>query len=139
MADFDLAALGQWSPVEEMLVEAEATKAYAVATNDDHPLHLSGKLAPPVFAVVPARPSFGWAISRITPPEVLLRVVHLAHDLRIDRPIVPGARLATTAAAVGVHPRPSGTVVVVRSQTHQAGELVNEQHLSLFFRGVTGG
>lgn len=137
--DFDVAALGQWSPPEEMLVEAEATVAYAVATNDGHPLHVSGKLASPVFAVVPARPAFAWAISRVTPPEALLRVLHLAHDLRIARSIVPGMLLATTAAAVGIHTRPSGTVVVVRSRTHQAGELVNEQHMSLFFRGLTGG
>lgn len=120
-------------------MEADATKAYAAATNDDHPLHVSGKFASPVFAVVPARTAFAWAISLVTPPEALLRMVHLAHDMRIARSIVPGMLLATTAAVVGIQTRPSGTVVAVRSRTHQAGELVNEQHLSLFFRGVTGG
>ena len=39
---------------EPYRVEAAATIAYARATNDDNPAHLAGRLAPPLFAVVPA-------------------------------------------------------------------------------------
>ena len=45
--------------------------------------------------------------------------------------------LVTTAAPVAVLPRPNGTSVVLRSETRtDAGELVNEQYVTEFFRGV---
>ena len=34
-------------------VERERIAAYAEATNDEHPAHRAGDLAPPVFAIVP--------------------------------------------------------------------------------------
>ena len=50
---FAIEKLGQWTEGPEFKVEAERTKAYAQATNDPIPAHLSGEVAPPVFAVVP--------------------------------------------------------------------------------------
>ena len=42
--------LGQYGDPREFEVTKERTIAYAEATNDEHPKHLSGEVAPPVFA-----------------------------------------------------------------------------------------
>ena len=47
---FAIEKLGQWTEGPDFTVEAERTKAYAAATNDPTPAHLSGEVAPPVFA-----------------------------------------------------------------------------------------
>ena len=50
---WSLDELGRESEPREFEVTKERTIAYAEATNDAHPAHLSGELAPPVFAIVP--------------------------------------------------------------------------------------
>jgi hypothetical protein len=50
---FGLESLGEWSEAVNSEIDAESIKAYAAATNDPIALHLSGKQAPPVYAVVP--------------------------------------------------------------------------------------
>jgi len=137
---FDLTGLGQWSEEREFKVEAARAIAYAAATNDDNPRHTGGELAPPLFAVVPIWEAMQLAVARVTPPEVLMRVVHGEQDIRFHRPLVPGDLLRSRAAPVGVHVRGSGTTVVVKSESrHEAGDLVNEQYFTLFFRGVNEG
>ena len=137
---FDLTMLDQWSDDREFKVEADRTTAYAAATNDTNPRHTSGELAPPLFAVVPVWEAVGLTVARITPPEVLMRVVHGEQDIRFHRPIVPGDLLRSRAAPIGVGVRGSGTTVVVKTESRdEAGELVNEQYFTLFFRGVSEG
>lgn len=122
------------------LVEAQRSIAYARATNDPIAGHLSGELAPPVFAVVPAWEALVAAMSDIAPPEMLPLLVHGEQDIHIRRPIVPGMRLATTAEVIGTRVKSSGTTVTARSQTSTSdGELVNEQYLVAFIRGWHAG
>jgi acyl dehydratase len=137
---FDLTALDQWSDDREFKVEAARTTAYAAATNDTNPKHTAGELAPPLFAVVPVWEAIGLAVARVTSPDVLMRVVHGEQDIRFHRPIVPGDLLRSRAAPIGVGVRGSGTTVAVKTESRdEAGDLVNEQYFTLFFRGVSDG
>lgn len=119
---------------DDIPVSVEATIAYARATNDANPCHLSGEIAPPLFAVVPALKTLVRPKKAVTS----LHSLHGEHDLVIHRPIVPGMILRTCAALVGVHPSPAGVVMVGRGETRTVeGQVVNEQHLTWVFRGET--
>jgi acyl dehydratase len=137
---FAVEKLGQWSDGPDFKVDAERTVAYARATNDPTPEHLSGEIAPPVFAVVPIWDTLAGAMAAVTPPEVLLLVVHGEQDMRLHQPITPGMVLSSKAAPVGIHVKPNGTTVVVKVESRdQTGTLVAEQYMTSFFRGVSDG
>jgi acyl dehydratase len=136
-AGWKLDKLGEWSHPHRFEVTKERVIAYAEATNDEHPKHRSGELAPPVFAVVPVFEVVSQPVMAIVPGEVLMRVVHGEQDFRFHRPIVPGDKLVSRAAAVGVHGRSSGVVLVAKAVTEtEAGEPVVEQYMTSFFRGA---
>jgi acyl dehydratase len=137
---FAIDKLGQWTEGPDFKVEADRTKAYAKATNDPIPAHLNGEVAPPVFAVVPIWDTLAGAMAGVTPPEVLLLVVHGEQDMRLFKPITPGMVLSSKAAPVGIHVKPNGTSVVVKVESRdQSGDLVAEQYMTSFFRGVSDG
>jgi acyl dehydratase len=137
---FALEKLGEWSPEREFKVEADATRAYAAATNDPIPADRDGEVAPPVFAVVPVWGSLAEAMAPVIPPEVLLLVVHGEHDMRFHQPITPGMVLRSRAAPVGVRVKPSGTTAVTKVESRDAqGALAVEQYMTSFFRGVSDG
>ena len=136
-SDWKLDKLGEWSEPSRYEVTQEATIAYAEATNDEHPMHRSGEVAPPVFAIVPAFQVAAGPVGAIVPGEVIMRVVHGEQDFVFHRPIVPGDVLLTRAAGVGLHGRSSGVVLVVKAQTTtEAGEPVVDQYMTSFFRGA---
>jgi acyl dehydratase len=111
---------------EPYRVEAAATIAYARATNDQNPAHLDGRLAPPLFAVVPALKTMVRVKRLVTDAFTL----HGEHDLVIHRPIVPGMTLTVEARLVGVRHTGGGTVLVTRGTTRRAdGVPVNDQYL----------
>jgi acyl dehydratase len=137
---FAIDKLGQWTEGPDFKVEADRTKAYARATNDPIAAHLNGDVAPPVFAVVPIWDTLAGAMAGVTPPEVLLLVVHGEQDMRLFKPITPGMVLSSKAAPVGIHVKPNGTSVVVKVESRdQTGDLVAEQYMTSFFRGVSDG
>lgn len=137
---FALDKLGQWTEGPEFKVEADRTKAYAAATNDPIPAHRDATVAPPVFAVVPIWDTMAGAMASVVPPEVILLVVHGEQDMRFHKPIVPGSVLRSKAAPIGVHVKPNGTSVIVKVETRdQTDELVVEQYMTSFFRGVNDG
>ena len=137
---FAIEKLGQWTEGPEFKVEAERTKAYAKATNDPIPAHLSGQVAPPVFAVVPIWDTIAGAMAGVVPPEVLMLVVHGEQDMRLYQQMTPGMVLSSRAAPVGIHVKPNGTTVIAKVETRdQSGELVAEQYMTSFFRGVSDG
>jgi acyl dehydratase len=136
-ADWKVDQLGEWTDPVRYEVTKEATIAYAEATNDEHPKHLSGELAPPVFAVVPAFQVVAQPVGTIVPGEVIMRVVHGEQDFHFHRPIVPGDVLVTRAAGVGLHGRSSGVVLVAKAvTTTEDGEPVVDQYMTSFFRGA---
>jgi acyl dehydratase len=129
--------LGKYSEPREFVVESERIVAYAEATNDEHPKHLSGELAPPVFAIVPVFESLGPSMVNVVPPELLMTVVHGEQDFRFHQPIVPGMTLVTRAAPVGVHGARSGVQVISKAITEtSSGEPVVEQYMTAFYRGA---
>ncbi len=137
---FDVSALGQWSDEREFKVDQARAAAYAAATNDTNPKHAGGELAPPVFAAVPVWEVMQTVAVTVTPPEVLMGVVHGEQDIRQHRPIVPGDVLRSRAAAIGLLVRGTGTTLVIKTESRdQAGHLVNEQYFTMFFRGVSDG
>jgi acyl dehydratase len=83
------------------LVTSERIVAYAHATNDSHPQHLSGKLAPPSFAIIPILQTMVAAKNLVTPAFGF----HGEHDFWFHRPIRPGMRLISQARVHGVQQR----------------------------------
>jgi acyl dehydratase len=133
---FDVTALGRSTGEREFKVDAARTAAYAAATNDTNERHTGGELAPPVFAIVPVWDVMTAAAGLVTPPEAFTQVVHSEQDMRFSRPIAPGDVLRSKATPVYVAVRGVGTTVAVRTETvDAAGAPVNEQYVTLFFRG----
>ena len=136
MTAFRSEALGRSTPEREFKVDAARTVAYAAATNDDNPRHTGGELAPPVFAVVPAWDVLTAAARLVAPEEAFAQLVHSEQDMRFVRPISPGDVLRSRAVPVYLAVRGVGTTVAVRTETvDSGGALVNEQFVTLFFRG----
>lgn len=139
-AQFHDAGLGQWTEEETFEVTAERIAAYAEATNDPIAPHRSGEVAPPVFAVVPTFMSLAPAALEVAPAELLGKLVHGEQDFVFHRPIRPGDVLTTRAKGTGYAARSTGSTVTVYATTTDAGgELLNEQWLTAFFRGVDAG
>ncbi|HEV8627622.1 MAG TPA: MaoC/PaaZ C-terminal domain-containing protein [Acidimicrobiia bacterium] len=136
MTAFDTSALGRSTDEREFKVEAPRAIAYAAATNDTNERHTGGDLAPPVFAIVPVWDVMTAAAGLVTPPEAIERIVHSEQDMRFFRPIAPGDVLRSKAAPIYVAVRGVGTTVAIRTETTDAaGAPVNEQFVTLFFRG----
>lgn len=135
---FNAEALGQWTDPLEFEVTKERVIAYAEATNDDIPQHAKGEYAPPVFAVVPAFGVLAQPTTTVIPPDLLMMVLHGEQDFHFHRPIEPGMKLVTRAAAIGVQPRSSGVTVVVKGETSSGDDLVVEQYMTSFVRGASG-
>jgi acyl dehydratase len=136
---FDLDALQRWTSDRTTTVAQEDISAYAQATNDAAATARPGA-APPVFAIVPAWAPLQEAAGYVAPDEVRDRVVHGEQDIFVHVPIEPGMELRTRAAPIGVHVKESGTTVVLKIETRDARErLLNEQYVTEFYVGVSGG
>lgn len=126
---FDLEAIGRAGEEHRYDVTEETLRAYADAT-DDVP-------GGPVFSILPVWNAVAPASRAVAAEDARKRVVHYEQDLLLHRPIEPGMSLLSTATPVALLPRPNGTSLVIRTETHTAdGELVNEQYVTEFFRGV---
>ena len=132
--------LGRWTDEREYVVTAEATIAYAEATNDEVEAHRDGALAPPMFAVVPALMDVATTAMRsVWRSEVEgydMRSMHGEHDLVIHEPIVPGQTLRSRAAAVGLVPKSSGTLLITKTETRSGSTLLNTMTFVNFLRGI---
>ena len=126
---FDIAAIGTPGEGHAYEVTEAAMQAYAEATDD-----------------VPEGPSsrscrYG-ARSRRRPRgrtgDIRRFIVHYEQDMVLHRPLRPAATLLSRATPVALLPRPNGTSLVIKTETRGSdGELVNEQYVTEFFRGVT--
>lgn len=136
---FDLTTLGQFSDREPYEVTAEAIAAYAAATNDTSPEAASGEVAPAVFAIVPV---FGRAaghpvVVEDRRAELAGRIVHGEQWMVFHRPIRAGDRLLVRGATIGVHAKSSGVTVISKMETtDEAGAAVNDQYVTVFYRGI---
>lgn len=136
--DFRFELLEQWSDTVVFHATREHIAAFAAATNDDHPAHASGDVAPPVYAVVPVFSTMAQTTMAAVPDELRMKILHGEQEMRYTRQIAAGDELRCRAKVVGIHGRSSGVVVTTYVETtDSAGTLVNEQYFSGFFRGGT--
>ena len=129
LASFDLTAIGRPGDEVGYDVTKAAMRAYAEATDD----------APggPVFAIVPAWKAIAPASRSVASGDIRRHVVHYEQDMLLHRPITVGMTLVSRATPVALLPRPNGTSLVIKTDTRsEDGELVNEQYVTEFFRGV---
>src|SRR5262245_54414901 len=118
-------------------VGPEAIRAYAEATDDPSPAALEGRIATPVFAIVPVWDAIAPASTAVASDEARKRVVHFSQDMLLHRPIEAGETLVSTATPVALLGRSSGSALVIHTETRTpGGELVNEQWVTEFFRGI---
>jgi acyl dehydratase len=137
---FDATAIGTWGDADTFDVTRERIAQYAAATNDPIQAHLAGDVASPVFAIVPSFMSIMQVAFRVAPPEVAMRVLHGEQDFRFHRPIHPGDTISTRAKPIGFSVAPNGTSAAFLLECRDAaGELVNEQYMTAFFRGIDVG
>lgn len=137
---FNADTVGTWSEPETFEVTADRIAEYAEATNDPIGAHLSGAVAPPVFAIVPVFMGMIGAAFSVAPPEIAMRVVHGEQDFRFRRPIVPGDVLSSRVKPIGYASAANGTTLCFLLETRDAeNEVVNEQYMTAFFRGVDAG
>ncbi len=126
---FDLAAIGRPGDEHPYEVTEEALRAYAEATDD--------VVGGPVFALLPVWDAAGQVSRAVASEDVRPQVVHYEQDLVFRQPLVAGMRVLSRATPVALLGRPNGTSVVIRTETRtEDGELLNEQYVTEFFRGV---
>jgi acyl dehydratase len=119
-------------------IDGDRALAYAAATNDDNDAYTSGRLAPPVFGVVPTWEAMAQVAGDLIPPEAFATLVHGEQDMHFHRPLAPGMTLRTTAEPFAVRVGSSGTRVTTRLvSVDEAGEVVLEQYNTVFLRGFT--
>ncbi|HVY09546.1 MAG TPA: MaoC/PaaZ C-terminal domain-containing protein [Mycobacteriales bacterium] len=137
---FNPAGVGTWSDPKQFDVTAERIAAYAAATNDPIAAHLSGDIAPPVFSVVPVFDILLSQLFAVAPDTIAPFVLHGEQDFTYHRPIKAGDQLTSRGKVIGYAGKSSGTVGCVYIETHDAaGELVTEQYVSTFIRGIDAG
>jgi acyl dehydratase len=126
---FDLAGIGRSGEEHSYEVTADVLRAYAEATDD--------VVGGPVFAIVPASPVIALASRSVASDEIRSRVVHYEQDFVVHRPLAGGMRVRSRATPIALLGRPNGTSLVTRTETRtEEGELLNEQYVTEFFRGV---
>ena len=123
------------------VVDPERARAYAAATNDPNPAYEAGKVAPPVFGVVPVWSTLFDAAGDVVPAEAAMFIVHGEQDMHFHQPLVPGRSLTTRSEAHSLRVGGSGTrfTVKVTSDDTDTAEPVLTQYVTLFVRGVTDG
>lgn len=140
ITEFDNSGLNVWADPETFEVTRDRIAEYAAATNDPIEAHRNGDVAPPVFAIVPAFDALMGPVIDVVPIEIFGRIVHGEQDFHFHRPIRPGDILTSQARVIGYDTVDSGARVSIHLESRdQNGELVNEQFLIGFFRGINAG
>ena len=123
------------------VIDGDRARAYAAATNDDNPAYTAGKVAPPVFGVVPTWETFGQAVGDVVPPESAMFIVHGEQDMHFHQPLIPGRSLTTRSDAFSVRVGSSGTRFTIRARSDDAdtGQPVLTQYNTVFIRGMSDG
>lgn len=126
---FDVAAIGRSGDERSYEVTEDSLQAYADATDD--------VIGGPVFAVVPIWDAAGEVGRSVAAEEARAHIVHYEQDLLMTRPLAAGMRVRSRATPISLLGRPNGTTLVTHTETRtDDGELVNEQYLTTFFRGI---
>ena len=136
--EFDDTGLNRWTDDERFEVTRERLAEYAAATNDPIEAHRGGDIAPPVFAIVPVFEALLMPAVDVMPIEAIPRVVHGEQDFHFHRPIRPGDKLVSRGKMIGYQGLEKGTRAAIVLECHsEDGELVNEQYVTTFVRGLS--
>ena len=129
-----------YGPVTSV-IDPDRARAYAAATNDPNPAYEAGKVAPPVFGVVPVWACMFEAVGDVVPAEAAMFIVHGEQDMHFHQPLVPGRSITTRSEAYSVRVGGSGTrfTVKVTSDDADSDEPVLTQYVTLFVRGMSDG
>lgn len=122
-------------------IDGERAKRYAAATNDDNPAYTSGKVAPPLYGVVPTWDALTQVVSDTIPPEAAMFVVHGEQDMHFHQPLVPGQTLSSVASPYNIRVGGSGTRLTVKIDATDtgSGDLVLTEYVTIFVRGMSDG
>lgn len=132
--------VGQATPPRTTVVDESRIAAFAAATGDERGVADAGRVAPAMFSVVPVMASITDAVELMTGSRAVpATMLHMGHDLRIERPIRPRQELQARTVVRAIQARPSGVVVQLDLETAASdGPLLNRQTMVLFFRGASG-
>ncbi|MCE5288403.1 MAG: MaoC family dehydratase N-terminal domain-containing protein [Nocardiaceae bacterium] len=137
---FEVDGLNVWADPETFEVTRERIAEYAAATNDPIGAHLNGDVASPVFAIVPAFDALMAPALDVVPIDIFGRIVHGEQDFHFHRAIRPGDVITARGRVIGWDSVDSGARLSIHIECRdQNDELVNEQYLIGFFRGVDAG
>ena len=126
---FRLDAIGTRGAEHRYAVTDDARRRYAAAT-DDVP-------GGPVFAIVPVWETIAPASKSVATEDARRRVVHYEQDMFLHHPLEAGVTVVSHATPVALLGRPNGTLLVIKTETRtEDGDLLNEQYVTEFFRGV---
>ncbi|GAB2718760.1 MaoC/PaaZ C-terminal domain-containing protein [Nocardia thraciensis] len=140
VVEFDDSGLNTWCDEERFEVLRGRIAEYAAATNDPIAAHRDGDVASPIFAIVPVFDAMMVPVIDVAPMDIFGRVVHGEQDFHFHRPIRPGEMLVSRARAIGYAGRANGSTIAIHIESRdEAGELVNEQYLTAFFRNIDAG
>lgn len=121
-------------------IDREQILKFAAVTLDTNAWHVTGRVAPPAFAILATMGVANRAIADlvgIDQPESYPGL-HGEHWIEVSRPLTPGMVVTADAAVVGVHTTGAGTTIVVELRTHdRRHRLVNRQFLTSILPGVT--
>jgi acyl dehydratase len=120
-------------------VDPAAARAYAAATNDLNPAYLDGRLAPPVFGVVPTWAALLEALEDLIPAESVPMILHLEQDMVFHRALAPGQTLDSEVELYSRRVSRAGTRLTVRITSEDGEGLLLEQFSTMFVRGMSGG
>jgi acyl dehydratase len=137
----DTTRLGTPSDPLEFTIEADRTKQYAAATNDNTEAYTSGSFAPPVFGVVPVFEAMGAVSAGLIPQDYLFFIVHGEQDMHFHEPLVPGITMSTTVTPYSVRVGGSGTRVVMKAESvdKATNEPLVTQYFTIFVRTMSDG
>ncbi|KAA8962550.1 MaoC/PaaZ C-terminal domain-containing protein [Mycobacterium sp.] len=137
---FDDSGLHRWTDDQRFEVSRERLASYAAATNDPIEAHRRGDVAAPVFAIVPVFEALLAPAVDVMPVEVIPRIVHGEQDFHFHRTIRPGDKLVSRGQMIGYQGLEKGTraAILLECRTED-GELVNEQYVTAFVRGINVG
>jgi len=133
--DFTDEGLEVWSEPVVFEVTSDRIAQYALATNDPIEAHYSGRLANPVFAIVPVFESMLEPVLEVIPTSLFGLIVHGEQDFRFHRALRPGDVLTSRGKVIGFEGLPNGTRLAIYLECRdEAGGLVNEQYVTCFVR-----
>jgi acyl dehydratase len=132
--------IGTWYDERVATIDGQQARAYAAATNDDHPDYDAGAAVPPLFVTVPTWDAVALAITDLLSHDELLMSVHGDHDIHFHHPLVAGMTIRTRAGLHAVRVGSSGTRLTIRAVSNDdRGVRVVDQFATVFVRGMTDG